>query len=359
MLQYNTPNGLYTVRRKECHQGLISALWDLLPAIVCKHRVNHHCVEEIMDFMRGRIKMPIRNILQLLEISSDRADFLVSYEEAIVSERMVTIICTTGTIPYSLDNLRRRFQLVDDYFSEYPDATEINVPYDLGTLMACLRWTLGTLLNRCHPCIAYLNPKSNLYPFYFSPRRAPLALLETLAARLTPEERKALEAYGDRMSVALPKKDGVCLLAVLEHFRADLDIMRGLFPEYPSYAFCACASYHKDRNHGLYELVVPLLTWDFSADKDNFIFEYGEVMAIVEAVVASVNDEDLTERQIRQAARMIASTDSLSDVTVMAPYDVDCCLSDRAEENRKVFAKMLEFASIPSLALLRHELDSI
>lgn len=353
MLQYNTPNGLYTLRRKDsCTSPLVSAIWDLLPSVTMKHKSNHYDVEELIDFMKGTITVDLPQLLHFLDIPATRASHLDALAGDSV-EPPISFNMSDGSIIKCNSGLRRRFQLIDDYFTEYPDRNEMDIPFSCTVFLDSIYGLASDKLTTCYHCLAYLNPKSNVYPFYFNPKGITLPALTHLVSRLTEEERVALEQYGDRMGIKLPRKDGIAILGVLDTYRADLNVMALLFPNHPSYVWCSVVDNHANKHHALFPYVDSLLNWDFSLDRDEFFFETDKVIELVERVIREANGTDMDVGSIRKLACFITEP-----TEVMGPYDVDITLSDRAEENRRIFAHMLK-GDNKVLIALKHELLSI
>lgn len=80
-----------------------------------------------------------------------------------------------------------------------PRVREIDLPYtvmQVGDVMGAMR---STSLAFVYHLLCHLNPKSNLYPFYFHMYNTTSNIVLALAKKLTTEEQACLLVYGLRI----------------------------------------------------------------------------------------------------------------------------------------------------------------
>jgi hypothetical protein len=184
-----------------------------------------------------------------------------------------TIIPTGSGSPsrrYSAGTLRRNFQLFDDFLTEFPEASSIELPYKLETIEKALSGLSHenriSKLSSCIDCVKYLNPKSSTYFLRFLLQDTPIHQLIEISESLTKQERLDILRSRRRREMDFPLPDegmdhGI-LGAVLEE-QNSMDTLKLLFPHSPSY-WVAVACY-KGHDSLVLELLVQQ---DFSQDTD-------------------------------------------------------------------------------------------
>jgi hypothetical protein len=182
-----------------------------------------------------------------------------------------TIISTTrGTElnRYSAGTLRRTFQLFDDYLTEFPEASSIELPYSPDVIDEALSGldyeNRTTKLSGCIDCVKYLNPKSSTYFLRFLLQDTPIQQLIEISESLTKQDRIDILYARRRKEIDFPLPDeGVdyCILGAVLEKQNSMDTLKLLFPHSPSY-WVAVACYRSNKILAIQLLIEQ----DFSQD---------------------------------------------------------------------------------------------
>lgn len=334
MLQFNTPNGLYTIRECDGPQnGAVKLLWSKLKEEGLlkghmRHVIDHHAVEDLIGVLNGDFAT-LASLFALLNVPDSTIARILSAVSTGHRKpaRLMTVACTDGTDLGHVARLRRRFQYIDDFVEEFPDASLIRVPFTNNELCQSMMPSLLApgKLSECYKCLLYLNPKSNLYPLSLDQKGMTLELAVDFASRLTEEERKSLMAYGARRGFFVPTTEGPGILGLVDSVRDRVTLMRSLFPNHPSFCYIGTRKLEKDESR-------VLLMWDFSEDSKNLLFDETHVIEVLRDAAVNLHTFCETEDEVLRVARLLVPDFAcMKSVTPLSiPYDVDCSTEDKS-----------------------------
>lgn len=201
----------------------------------------------------------------------------------------ITLICVDGELSYcSLPSLRRRFQLIEDYFTDHPNERSITLSCTKKEMRVCMMEAYCCRLAETHNALSYLNPKNNLYALHCDLAGTSISVLQQFTSRLSTEERASLVSYAEKNGYRLPSEEGVYILGTLPSVRCRRDVMATLYRErYPSFLFSVLS--FLDLCEGKQE-IVDLLLCGFEADKEE---------------MPELTPEDAVRKQVRTAVKRV------------------------------------------------------
>jgi hypothetical protein len=293
MLQVNTPNGVYSIRKRDAKTRQAEFLWEVLPQL---HRLiyfeDHSCIEEVIACITGDGYDSL-SINTALEEFPTFVILRTNFQELHRDSKQIALVCTDKTISYPEATLRRRFQLIDDYLNDNPipdgEEASITLPFSSGEISKIIRPTDQKLLLSDYDTLCYLNPKSNLYFFYYNLTGINLDVLTKLSNNLTVEERANLVQYGTRRGWKVPSTEGIYILGLLDSVRNEREFMIEIYEKsYPSYLFCTLHQ-HINPDTCVDSAVVGgavkmLLTYPFEIDL-GYVYSQCEVLKCVKEII--------------------------------------------------------------------------
>ena len=280
---------------------------------------NHYIIEEVMMWLEGKPvdrRTVIMGLSEIVDYGTIR-DFITDHVSVpeLPEEDPFTIIASDGVeIATSRGSLMRRFQLIGDYLSEFPDEVSMRIPYDSSILAPALFCPRGIALKEVDECLCYLNPTSSIYYFYFDTKGAKPHRLAEVARSCSEDEIESILNVRKLMrQVALPRHGrGVCFLGrVLEAYK-DIENAKAIFAEYPSYLTSMCIAMDDFDNFSHL-----ILTADYSVSKE---YNHVEIVnnAICRLIIRYTLAKAETKQEVERVANMIDPPTNESRVT--APY---------------------------------------
>jgi hypothetical protein len=321
MYQFVTLNGIYTIRKKDSViTRLTTAIWDELGE--CESVVNrafsHYDAEDFIHLMKGE-PCSIYGVLNCIMMESSKLRCLiddVAKGEVLGHPRgkSFRIICNDGAVETEIGTLKHRFQLIEDFCSDNPLEDTITLPFNRVEIKEAIRPGHHSDFKLYQAALHYLNPHSNLYPFYYDLSNCSLSELTELADKLTEGERRNIETCGTHLGYRTPSREGVNILALVPNVKKNITTMSTLFPDKPSFVFCQASPSPKK--------LQILLNWDFSKDKDEFIFPLEEVINAVNESLEYVFGLLLSLEEVKKYASIAFPTKSTRPIKFTLPYDV-------------------------------------
>ena len=208
-------------------------------------RVANHKVEEFAAWIRGEGACE-KDVTDVLSAMPEHVKPLLQLPEALPPRERVRLVMNNGSKKYSKASLRRQFQLIDDYFSDFPEQDSITLPFTREQVTGTLSRHLP--LVECCECLSYLNPKDALTYFDFDTTGSPPCLILSITERLTEENRKdILEARrASPMAYPLPNEGlGLGILGHIFQSHSDTQSLLHFFSCYPSYLLFAVVDYNE------------------------------------------------------------------------------------------------------------------
>ena len=205
------------------------------PSSLVLHIESIEKAEALASWLQGGQPCPsLINFILATTRLSDLAQ-LKTPELPLRGERL-KVICKDGEIDYHKERLRSRYQLIDDYLSDFPNETTIKVPFTVEEMTGMTG--LNSTLVESYLCIDYFNPKSVLSYFEYDTTGTPPSIIESLAERLTSADRKdILEArrLGGKQHPLPDEGLGKGILACILEYHMDDQSLLYFFSDYPSY----------------------------------------------------------------------------------------------------------------------------
>jgi hypothetical protein len=219
---------------------------------------------------------------------------------------------------YVTATLRRAFQAIDDYLSEFPEAEE----FTLSCTSRVIKMAIEGLYERhllvdCIDCIRYLNPKRASYYLLYNPVGTPINDLINISTMLSVRERR--DMIMSRTSEYPLPEGGLTydILAVVFEQTGAVNETAELFADYPSYlATYYITSGQDDKLDSL------LLTANFDYDYVNIETQSLQT-PLVKSLCRSITSQDITWDKLRLALAMLGIRDELFDnmnVASIMPY---------------------------------------
>jgi hypothetical protein len=230
---------------------------------------------------------------------------------------------------YVTATLRRTFQAIDDYLSEFPNADSFELPCTSNAIKLAIEGLYELhLLVDCIDCIRYLNPKRASYYLLYNPIGVPVSDLVGIANALTVRERR--DMIRSRVHEEPLPEEGLTydiLAIVFEQNKATEEVTE-LLRDYPSYLVYYYIEYEEwDKLDKLF------LTADFSdyndEDEDNgenSYYYYQLVNMVSRSFIRSLSSPDLTWNQLRRILTVASIRDNLFDnmsLLVTLPHGID------------------------------------
>ena len=215
-----------------------------------------------------------------------------------------------GEVVASKASLRRRYQLIDDYLSDFPEETSMAIPYSKEVLEATV--SCKGMLCDVYDCLSHLNPFSAMYYLYHDTKGTSAERIIQVARLCTEEEVSSILDSIEENSLQPPHHGlGVNFLGVVLQAYKDGENAQAIFSAYPSYltAFY-CSVGDKVRFASM------ILTADYGAKK-----EYNKSVAvwhhIVDSIISIVFAQAKTKEEAKRVIDMLSPT---SSDRVYAPY---------------------------------------
>lgn len=147
--------------------------------------------------------------------------------------------------------LEREFLFIRDYMSEFPDATEIELPYSYDqvhgalrpliyncmTIVSACRMRLSprVLLSTCYECVEHLNPTQSYYRLMFDLDGLTRRRLEEIAGDLDKRTRSCIR---DQYNVPNESSLLLCIASLWPYHQSiSLETAKDLSSDYPSYFY--------------------------------------------------------------------------------------------------------------------------
>lgn len=165
-------------------------------------------------------------------------------------EAEVEIACADGVVQASfhLATLRRNFQMIDDYLSDFSEHAVLSLPYSAQEVDECLEMLYchdaNVTIASIYSCLSHLNPKDPLFYFRRKSGDLPISILKQITSYLDEETKYNLLSYMRRYPVCPLSREDEILLAVL--LRAgDREAVVKMTSDYPSYRFVLLEGYYE------------------------------------------------------------------------------------------------------------------
>jgi hypothetical protein len=354
MLQINTPNGLYILRERDAKTERTKLIWETLPkSLEFVHCEDHANVEELMVCIGGDDYSLIDavNIREMFPTISDIniRNFQCANAEPV---KYVYVICTDRTMLHPEATLRRRFQLIDDYLNDNPipdgEEASITLPFSYMEVSDAFQSSQFYSLLPSYDALCYLNPKSNLYFFYYDLDGISLDILTKLSNNLTAEERANLVQYGTRRGWKVPSTEGIYILGLLDSVRSNIELMREIYEkEYPSYLFCTIYQFRIPGEQDitvsyadLSQAIAMLLTCDFTVDPV-VVYDQKHVLdCVTEVIMLGITMCDTPLSDCRILAKM-GGISEMGEGIVIPPLPYDVPPSDSKDHKIHVMSSLL------------------
>lgn len=242
-------------------------------------------------------------------------------------DKNFVIRCSDGFITARLSTLRRRFQLIDDYFAD-TGSRSITLGYTTNEVRLAIDLHPWYSLVECYECLLHLNPKSNLYFFHYGMDGATMEQISYLAGRITRAERDALVLSSKRgkKGLLLPDDSTITLLAIFPSFSRPSTLAPLFYASYPSFYFLVqCRKDYRMASHSR-----TFLTWlldaDFTEDAHTLCHTPGEVIAdLMDSIAWILRDTIVTEKELGYLMAMLGVRHlSLgnTETEVLLPYNL-------------------------------------
>lgn len=233
--------------------------------------------------------------------------------------------CTDGVYTASEAMLRRRFQLIDDYVEDTGDL-HMSLPYSAGEVHDAVNARVELRLATCYDALLHLNPKSNLYPFYYDMEDITMEQVSYLASRITEEERDQLFLTLNRDThLKLPSHTTPMLLASFPSFRRPTPFTARLFQAYPSFYFKLWCGVNCIE--GQARLFLDwLMTADFTRDASTLCHRpHGVIRELVNCVISVLSEIAVSDEELGYLMALLGVRHgSLKNMEtkVLLPYDL-------------------------------------
>lgn len=288
-------------RPREDASPLVREVWDCIPSYIGERMFDREDeMGEIAAILRGE-HGDIDIVARCL--GGMKSWPLVIYNKLAPhwTPQSITLVCSDGELSYcSLPSLRRRFQLIDDYFADHPDEKSIGLNCTKKEMGICMMEAYFCCLSETHKALSYLNPKNNMYALHCDLGGTPLHILQQFTSRLTAEERAALVSYAEKNQYRVPSAEGVFILGALPSVRGRREAMKTIYRErYPSFLFSTLSSL--DVFEGKQE-ILDLLLCGFEADRDEMPERSTDAITYLEST--NVTLMRITADEIREQVRV-------------------------------------------------------
>jgi hypothetical protein len=195
-------------------------------------------VEEVLAMIRGE-EVTVR-IVELAIGWIDNRNLLSLPK---TKDVLYPLVCADGTkiTEYTLGTLKRNFQYIDDFLSDFPDAESVIVPYPRDVVLDAISGIVNVSahdIRTCVDCIRYLNPKDNLYYFRFDLEDVEMSVILELYSKLTAENRRDILEARRFSGTDYPLPDeglGIGIMGAIFEANYTHGPRKLLFADFPSY----------------------------------------------------------------------------------------------------------------------------
>lgn len=178
-------------------------------------------------------------------------------------EKSLIIVTKLGRLTVDYIQARRHFQFIDDFLTDYPHLSEVEVPYELSAVQQVFDYNHERKLVDILDVLLHLNTKDNTYSFRHSLVDLPYETFCRLAEKLTDEEIATL--YLNPSLPHLPSRTKTVALSHVLAVRGQWTMLEQVLADYPSYLFILL--YDQRHEDEVQKRIVELLsTSDFSDD---------------------------------------------------------------------------------------------
>lgn len=286
------------------------------------HNETHH-VEELAAYLRGE-EYSADDIMRLMQDWPREGEVKDSITERKVESFFIR--CTDGIFQASTAMLRRRFQLIDDFITD-TGYTSIVLAYTLAEVEGAIIGDQYTPLSQCYNCLLYLNPKSNLYPFYHDMSGMTMEQVSYLASKITPSERDELLLTLNRHThLHLPFHNNLMLLVNFPSFRRAGHFSSVFFESYPSFFFVIQRDLEYRRGANARIFLDWFLAADFTRDVTTLSYPPQTIIAhLIDSIIWVLSEIYVTDKELGYLLAVLGVRhDSLknTEMEVLLPYDI-------------------------------------